>query len=343
MIHTRLPVKRLAALLLTLLMLPFSSLALTNEERSALFEQRLAGLLTPDQLAADTGCIPLHPGDTAFAPCVSPGIIPFHKQKDNPPLPTASGTFSSSDEAVLSVSADGLMTAVAPGEATLICETENGSFTYQVTVSEDNLPRLIQNYIYVLENEFYSVQRKRLPKWNKYTKWYYSSKREVGWCSVFTIYCANAAGTDPITLNQLKETEPADVQFLQQGQVGHQYDGFLDMGRFVSVPKPGYLIIYANMKNGYRTTHVGSVIDVQDLGGGKYAVTTIEGNVSNSVKAYQFAYDSNKANHMVGLEKGLKLQWNMEELPADQQTDPLLQYELHTDYWSVFGFCQTWK
>jgi hypothetical protein len=95
--------------------------------------------------------------------------------------------------------------------------------------------------------------------------------------------------------------------------------------------------------NAYRTTHVGSVTDVQDLGNGLYAVTTVEGNMSNSIKSYCFLYDSNKTNHMVGTEKGLKLQWNMEELPKDMHTDPLVQYELHTDHWSVFGFCQTWK
>ena len=46
---------------------------------------------------------------------------------------------------------------------------------------------------------------------------------------------------------------------------------------------------------------------------------------------------------MVGVEEGLKLQNNMSELPGQMHTDPLVQYELHTDHWSVFGFCQTWK
>jgi pimeloyl-ACP methyl ester carboxylesterase len=33
----------------------------------------------------------------------------------------------------------------------------------------------------------------------------------------------------------------------------------------------------------------------------------------------------------------------IKELPAEMQTDPLVQYTLHTDHWSVFGFCQTWE
>ena len=82
---------------------------------------------------------------------------------------------------------------------------------------------------------------------------------------------------------------------------------------------------------------------MEELGDGRYVVTTVEGNVSNSVKSYRFIYDSSKANHLVGQTEGLKLQNNMEELPKDQQTDPLIQYELHTDHWSVFGFCETWE
>ena len=65
--------------------------------------------------------------------------------------------------------------------------------------------------------------------------------------------------------------------------------------------------------------------------------------MSNSVKSYCYVYDSNKPNHMVGVEEGLKLQNNMSELPEQMHSDPLVQYELHTDHWSVFGFCQTWK
>ena len=101
------------------------------------------------------------------------------------------------------------------------------------------------------------------------------------------------------------------VQYLREGQVGNQFDGFMDMGRFVGVPKPGYLVIYVDMSNAYRTVHIGSVTDVRDMGGGVYAVTTVEGNMSNSVKSYCYLYDSNKDNHLVGTEKGLKLQNNM--------------------------------
>ena len=334
---------RFVALLLAMLLLASNALALTNEERSALFDEALAGLRTPDQLSNAAAAFGLHTGDSAYLPCVSPGIIPFDEQGEDGLQPIKPGIFSSSDESIVTVSPEGLMTGIAPGEAIVTGSTEDGDYFYKVTVGDDQLPQVIKNYIYVLQREFYSVKRSRLPKYNKYAKWYYGRRKEVGWCSVFTIYCANAAGTDPLTLKEIDYENPPMVQFIQQGQVGHQYDGFLDMGRFVSIPKPGYLVIYADMSNSYRTTHIASVTDVQDLGGGRYAVTTIEGNMSNSVKSYCYLYDSNKPNHLVGLEKGLRLQNNMEELPEEYHTDPLVQYELHTDHWSVFGFCQTWQ
>ena len=79
--------------------------------------------------------------------------------------------------------------------------------------------------------------------------------------------------------------------------MGNQYDGFSRLGRFVGVPRPGYLVIYANMKNAYLYTHVGIVTDVVDLNDGLYQITTVEGNMSSTVKCYTYVYDSNLSNH----------------------------------------------
>ncbi len=291
---------RVAALMLALLMLCPSAMALSKEERNALYDERLGQLLTPNELADLSGMLGMHPGESAYAPCVSPGIVPFDEIPEGGLQPTKSGSFRSSDETIVTVDEQGLLTAVGEGEAEVVCVTDDGEFTYNITVSEDIPPQIIQNYIYVLNREYLSVKRAKLPKYNKYAKWYYGRRKEVGWCSVFTIYCANAAGTDPLTLKQADYENPPMVQFFQQGQVGHQYDGFWDMERFVSVPKPGYLVIYADMSNSYRTVHIGSVSDVQDLGAGKYAVTTVEGNMSNSVKSYCYLYDSNLPHNLVG-------------------------------------------
>ena len=236
------------------------------------------------------------------------------------------------------------MTGVSAGEAEVSCLLGEDEYTYNVTVGDDQLPQAIKNYIYVLNREFYTVQRSRLPRYNQYAKWYYKKKKEVGWCAVFTAYCANAAGVQPLELRDLDKLEtPPDVMFVRQGEVGHQYDGFSERGRFVDIPKPGYLVIYADMSKSYRTTHIASITDVRDLGNGLYALTTVEGNMSNSVKSYSYIYDSTKSNHLITTKDRNKLQYNMSELPAADRTDPLVQYELHTDHWSVFGFCQTWQ
>lgn len=333
--------KRAAAFFLTVaLLLPGASMA--DERLDALFDQALAGLQTPAQQGEATGAYTLHTGDSAYAPCVNPGIIPYDEQASFP-YPEISGVFSSSDESVVTISQDGIMTGVAPGQATVTCTLADDEHRYTVTVGDDQMPETIKNYLYVLNREFYSVRRARLPKYNQYAKWYYGRKKEVGWCSVFTIYCANASGNLPLGEKEVDTAQPPMVQFFREGQVGNQYDGFWSLGRFVDIPKPGYLVIYADMSNAYRTVHIGSVTDVKDLGDGLYAVTTVEGNMSNTVKSYCYLYDSNKANNLIGTEDRNRLQYNMAQVPEEMQTDPLVQYTLHTDHWSVFGFGQTWE
>lgn len=326
--------------LAVLIALPAAAFA--GEDRNALFEAARAALLTPAKEGEQTGSYAIHTSDSAYVPSVAPEITPYD-EREATVYPAVNGTFESSDEAVVTVDENGLMTGVAAGEAIVTYHAADGDHAYQITVSDDALPETVKNYVYVLRREFYEVKRARLPKYNKYAKWYYGKKKEVGWCSVFTIYCANASGNEPIKKGDVDLSQVPMVQYLKEGQVGNQFDGFMDMARFVGVPKPGYLVIYADMSNAYRTVHIGSVVDVRDMGDGIYAVTTVEGNMSNSVKSYCYLYDSNKDNHLVGTEKGLKLQNNMAELDEAEQTDPLVQYELHTDHWSVFGFCQTWK
>ena len=186
------------------------------------------------------------------------------------------------------------------------------------------------------------MARQRLPKYNQYAKWYYGKKKEVGWCSVFTIFCANAAGFDPIEEKTIDPEGDYTDLFFREGQVGNQYDGFNKLGRFVGVPKPGYTVIYVDMSKAYLTTHIGSVVAVEDRGDGLYAVTTVEGNMSNTVKRYTYLYDSNCSNHQITTDTRKNLQENMAMLPEGEHTDPLCQYELHTDHWSVFGFGATW-
>ena len=117
---------RAAALFCALMFVCSSAFALTNEERTALFDQAAESLLTPDQLADLTGMFGLYPGDSAYAPCVSPGVVPFDEIPEGGLQPTKAGTFTSSDESVVTVSDKGLMTGVGEGEAEVVCLTADG-------------------------------------------------------------------------------------------------------------------------------------------------------------------------------------------------------------------------
>ena len=324
-----------------------------GEDNSALYAERLAGLQTPAEAAEESGEMLLHPGDTTYIPALRTEIVPYD-ELENAGYPAVNGSFSVSDENVLAVDEKGMITALREGNCELTYTASDGKHGYQVTVSEETVPILIRNYIYIANREYYATAQTHLEKYNTYAKWYYGKKKEVGWCSVFTIYCANASGDAVWRLKESNATkrfpalnldESPTVLHMAEGEVGHQYDAFLKLGRFGAVPKPGYLVIYADLSKAYRTTHIASVVDVEDRGNGVYAVTTVEGNMSNTVKRYCYLYDSNGDNHLIGADKKAKmgkLKKNMSELPADEQTDPLVQYQLHTDHWAVFGFCETW-
>lgn len=65
--------------------------------------------------------------------------------------------------------------------------------TYGLTFPED-MPLAARNFVLFARAEFEKNDWTRLPKCNEYTQWYYHDKREIGWCSVFQIYCAYHSG-----------------------------------------------------------------------------------------------------------------------------------------------------
>ena len=190
--------------------------AMAAEDLTAYFEAARAALETPAQQALTDGEWELRTGETVAAPFVSTEVIPYDEQAERP-LPALEGELISGDESILSVSEDGMVTALSAGETTLTYRTAAGEQVLKVSVSDDAMPQLIRNYLYVLRREFTEVQRARLPKYNKYAKWYYRKKNEVGWCSVFTIYCANAAGAEPVKKGDVDKENPPEVQFLREG------------------------------------------------------------------------------------------------------------------------------
>ncbi|MDD3919689.1 MAG: CHAP domain-containing protein [Eubacteriales bacterium] len=333
------PKFRAALCLLTVVcLLAAPAMAITQSEKT-LFEEATAALLSPKEAAMQSGTYTLRTGESAYVPAVAPEITPFDKAQ---PGPLSDGAvFETTDDSIVAVDANGLMTGVSEGVATVICTIGEDTYIYGITVAAEAMPEQVKAFLYVVKREYYQNQREWMARSNQYTKWYYKSSKAVGWCSVFTIWCANAAGFDPIPDDDAKEITDDQVLFVREGQVGNQYDAFSYLNRFVGVPRPGYMVIYANRKNEYLFTHIGIVTDVADLGDGRYLISTVEGNMSSTVKHYTYIYDSNFDNHLLTSDTRSKVQANMFAVPEDQQTDPLTQYET-TENFTVFGFCATW-
>ena len=83
--------RRLAVFMMAVIML-LPSLAGAAADLGPLFDEALANLLTPAQLGEQTGTYELHTGDSAYAPCVNPGIIPYDEQAEFVYLPPRTKT-----------------------------------------------------------------------------------------------------------------------------------------------------------------------------------------------------------------------------------------------------------
>ena len=143
--------------------------------------------------------------------------------------------------------------------------------TYGLTFPED-MPLAARNFVLTARAEFEKNNWAKLPKNNEYTKWYYHDNREIGWCSVFQIYCAYHSGLQLVRYRQDTEVQPDDCISAMEGRVGNVRLAFEEHGRWLdgtqgAVPKPGYLVIYG-VRQSTPYTHVAIVESVKELGGG---------------------------------------------------------------------------
>jgi hypothetical protein len=258
----------------------------------------------------------MHPGETMAAP--------------------AAGKWETTDAQVATVDENGNITALVEGNCQILLTTGGAATAYDLTV-DDNVPtELMKKAIAIAENEFVTLDLKGVKKANKYTKWY-AGKSGVafGWCGAFVGWCFEEAGV-PMSRVEKAEKVADDLTYaISEAAVGKILKGYQKMERTTNIPRPGYMVIYSVTNKSYNNIHTGLVADVEDLGDGRYLLTTVEGNVSSTVKKYQYYYDSS--------EEATQKQENMQALPSDMQLEEKICYKLHSEDWFVKVFCQTYK
>ena len=219
--------------------------------------------------------------------------------------------------------------------AAIATQAEGELEMYDLTFPEE-MPLAARNFVLTARAEFEKHPFEKLPKANDYTKWYYQDKREIGWCSVFQLYCAYHSGVQLIKYKQGVTVEPDEVISAMEGRVGNVYLAFEEQGRWLdgtqeAVPKPGYLVIYG-VRSSTPYTHIAIVESVFEIGDGLYELTTIEGNINSSVRRMNYRYDATPK----------KRYYNMFAIPEEGITRENCQYKLQNQNWYITGFCATW-
>ncbi len=199
-----------------------------------------------------------------------------------------------------------------------------------------NMPLEARHFVLQARMQFERHPFEKLPKANEYTNWYYHDKREIGWCSVFQIWCAYHSGVELIHY-KLKDRLPEEAVFTaMEGRVGNVYKAFEKQGRWLSgteggIPRPGYLVIYG-VRGSTPYTHIAIVESVTALDDGRYELTTIEGNINSTIKRMNYRYNANPE----------KPYYNMSVIPENEITRMNCQYTLQKNNWYITGFCATW-
>ena len=172
------------------------------------------------------------------------------------------------------------------------CEQSGPTATPVPVIIDENLsepPDAVQNMISVAHAEWEKLKGKALARSNKYTKWVNNS--EWGWCAGFTSWCAMKAGMPRAVLSEvlrMPEGESEPVFTCIAVSPAKQLRAFQHMHRTTMIPRKGFFVIYGDGDN--RTVHIGLVSDVYRLENGTYRITTIEGNMKNTVRMYTADY-----------------------------------------------------
>ena len=192
-------------------------------------------------------------------------------------------------------------------------------------------PAQIQTMLDIAYREWQEVNGANLGDQNKYTKWRNNYKWE--WCAGFVTWCLLEAGIPMEELADIRAKEDENdhwhtdgLYHVKEGSPGKLVRGYQIMERTTMVPQKGFIIIYGCSYN--KVIHAALVYDVEDLGGGKYRLTTLEGNIKNSIRMYIRDYDMNAE---VNTNKTKST--NLTEVPEEERTlaeSDILDYSIMT-------------
>lgn len=249
--------------------------------------------------------------------------------------PSTRGTWVSSTPEVAQVNQRGIINMLSEGEATISFTGRNGKqqSLKLVVGPAGEMPEIIQKGIDLALKEWEEAGNQPFPRSNKYTFWLRNAKSTFGWCGAFANYCLEGAGI-PAKWRGESELQPdGRAHAVHEAGVPKIWESFTKMGRIGYIPQAGYEVIYGR-RGSTPYVHLGLITEVIPLGGGRYEVMTVEGNMDNRILRYRYIYDANAADPFR----------NYMALPADQQTEPdIYKYEPHNKGgWYITAFGQTW-
>ncbi len=152
----------------------------------------------------------------------------------------------------------------------------------------EDVPDTIRQLLDLAYNEWKELNGKALPNPNKYTKW--RNNYKYGWCGGFITWCMLEVGIPQQEHTEIREGEVEGIVHVKEAGVGKLVTGYSRMNRTTMIPQKGFLVVYGKIK-GNGLWHVGLVYDVKKLPDGKYRLTTIEGNLNNTVRMFVHDYD----------------------------------------------------
>ena len=186
-------------------------------------------------------------------------------------------------------------------------------------------PPEIQNVLDIAHAQWLEVDGKNIGDVNKYTEWR-GKGYKFQWCAGFVTWCMMEAGIPMMTAKEFqsaaRESDDGLVHkdglfHVEEAGQGKLLNCYQLMERTTMVPQKGFVVIFGTSWN--EAVHAALVYDVEDLGGGKYRITTLEGNVkngknNNSITMYVRDYDMNAEVNI-----NQKKSTNLSEVPEDER------------------------